>query len=55
MRDPATGAETKFAAADIAELKHIGSFMPAGLIDNLSREELRDLFAYLGQLGKPRP
>jgi len=29
--------------------------MPAGLVDQLSREDLRDLFAYLAQLGKPRP
>jgi putative heme-binding domain-containing protein len=54
VRDPATGAETKFASADIAEQKQLGSFMPAGLVDNLSREDLRDLFAYLAQLGKPR-
>jgi putative heme-binding domain-containing protein len=54
VRDPATGAETKFANTDIAEQKQLGSFMPAGLVDNLSREDLRDLFAYLAQLGKPK-
>jgi putative heme-binding domain-containing protein len=54
VRDPATGAETKFANVDIAEQKQLGSFMPAGLVDNLSWEDLRDLFAYLAQLGKPR-
>ena len=55
LREPATGAETRVPAAEIAEVKPIGSFMPAGLVDNLSREDLRDLFAYLAQLGKPRP
>jgi putative heme-binding domain-containing protein len=54
LRDPATGAETRFAAAEIAELKPLGSFMPAGLVDRLSREDLRDLFRYLSELGKPR-
>jgi putative heme-binding domain-containing protein len=55
IRDPATGAETKFAAADIAEQKQLGSFMPAGLVDNLPRADLRDLFRYLSELGKPKP
>jgi putative membrane-bound dehydrogenase-like protein len=54
LRDPATGAETKFANADIQEQKQLGSFMPAGLVDNLPREDLRDLFRYLSELGKPR-
>ena len=55
LRDPANGMETRLPAAEIAEVKQIGSFMPAGLVDNLSREDLRDLFAYLAQLGRPRP
>jgi putative heme-binding domain-containing protein len=54
LRDPASGAETRFAAAEIAEFKPIGSLMPAGLVDRLSREDLRDLFRYLSELGKPR-
>ena len=54
LRDPSTGAETKFAAADIAETKAIGSFMPAGLVDALPRADLRDLFRYLTELGKPK-
>ena len=29
-------------------------FMPAGLVDRLSREDLRDLFRYLSELGKPK-
>ena len=53
IREPATGAETKFAAAEIAETKPLGSFMPAGLTDALPRADLRDLFRYLSELGKP--
>jgi putative heme-binding domain-containing protein len=51
LRDPA-GAEHAIAQADIAKREFIGSLMPAGLTDNLSPEDLRDLFAYLTQLGK---
>ncbi len=54
LRDPATGGEQRFAAADIAETKPIGSFMPAGLVDNLPRADLRDLFRYLSEQGKPK-
>ena len=54
LRDPA-GAEHVVAQADIAKREHIGSLMPAGLTDNLSPEDLRDLFAYLTQLGKVKP
>ena len=53
LRDPA-GAEHTVALADIAQREFIGSLMPAGLTDQLSPEDLRDLFAYLTQLGKPR-
>ena len=51
LRDP-TGAEHTVAQADIAKREFIGSLMPAGLTDNLPPEDLRDLFAYLAQLGK---
>ena len=53
LRDPA-GAEHTIAVAEIAKREMIGSLMPAGLADNLSPEDLRDLFAYLTQLGKAR-
>jgi putative heme-binding domain-containing protein len=52
VRDPA-GLEHRLSAAQIAGRTMLGSLMPAGLIDRLSREELRDLFAYLTSLGKP--
>jgi putative heme-binding domain-containing protein len=52
--DSATQREVKFPRAQVAEDKPIGSLMPAGLIDKLSREELRDLFRYLSELGKTK-
>lgn len=51
VRDPA-GTEVIISSADISERKYAGSLMPAGLVDGLNPEELRDLFAYLAQLGK---
>ena len=51
LRDPA-GTEHTVAEADIASREMIGSLMPAGLTDSLSGDDLRDLFAYLTQLGK---
>ena len=53
LRDPA-GAEHVIAQSDVAKREFIGSLMPAGLTDQLSPEDLRDLFAYLGGLGKAR-
>ena len=53
LLDPAA-AEHTVAEADIAGREMIGSLMPAGLTDGLSPEDLRDLFAYLTQLGKVR-
>lgn len=51
LRD-ASGVERAVPRADIASRKMIGSLMPAGLVDGLRPEDLRDLFAYLTQLGK---
>jgi putative heme-binding domain-containing protein len=53
MRDLGTGQVVRIARQDIASRKNAGSVMPAGLVDRLSRDELRDLFAYLASLGKP--
>jgi putative heme-binding domain-containing protein len=53
LRDPA-GAEIPVNGSEVKEKKMIGSLMPAGLVDRLSREDLRDLFAYLGGLGKAK-
>ena len=51
LRDP-EGREHPIAVAEIAKREMIGSLMPAGLLDDLSPEDLRDLFAYLTGLGK---
>ena len=53
LRDPG-GAEHVVSQADIAKREFIGSLMPAGLTDSLAPEDLRDLFAYLTQLGKAK-
>ncbi|MBI4625884.1 MAG: HEAT repeat domain-containing protein [Verrucomicrobia bacterium] len=50
LRDP-EGKEHTLAVAEIANREMIGSLMPAGLLDNLGAEDLRDLFAYLTGLG----
>jgi putative heme-binding domain-containing protein len=51
VRDPG-GVEHVVPRASIADREMIGSLMPAGLTDALTPDELRDLFAYLTQLGK---
>jgi hypothetical protein len=52
VRDIATGGQTRLSREEIAGRKLIGSLMPSGLVDRLSREDLRDLFRYLSGLGK---
>lgn len=53
LRTP-DGTEQTVAEAEILSREMIGSLMPAGLTDGLSPEDLRDLFAYLTQLGKAK-
>ena len=40
------------ALAKAIEAEGGASLMPAGLVDKLPREDLRDLLAYLAKLGK---
>ena len=54
LRD-ATGAEKSVAKAQIASTANIGSLMPAGLLEQLQPRERLDLYAFLGELGKPGP
>ena len=54
IRDIATGGQARLARDEIASKKLTGSLMPSGLVDRLSREDLRDLFRYLSGLGKDR-
>lgn len=50
-----TGQETAVPKASITGKTDIGSIMPAGLIDPLSDRERLNLYAFLGELGKPGP
>jgi len=52
LRELASGQTSRFTAAQIAEKQEAGSLMPEGLIMNMTREELRDLVAYLAQMGR---
>lgn len=47
-----TDGIVKLRHDQIAERRQLGSLMPAGLTDGLTREELRDLVAYLAALGR---
>lgn len=52
LRDPATGTLHRLPRPAVAEEKSLGSLMPASLVNPLTRDELRDLIAYLATLGK---
>jgi putative heme-binding domain-containing protein len=52
--DAGTQKEVRVKKAEVTEEKTLGSLMPAGLVDKLSREDQRDLFRYLSELGKQR-
>jgi putative heme-binding domain-containing protein len=52
VRDMATQQISKLPKAAIQSRTDAGSLMPEGLTASLSREELRDLIAYLASLGK---
>jgi putative heme-binding domain-containing protein len=55
LRDVALNKEVRLRRDQIAEQRDRGSLMPLGLVDHLTRQELRDLFRYLSGLGKPAP
>lgn len=50
LRDTATGAAREIPRVEISKIQDIGSLMPKGLTNSLSREELRDMIAYLATL-----
>ncbi len=52
LRDLLSGQVSCFTTAQIQEKQEAGSLMPEGLIMNMTREELRDLIAYLAGLGR---
>jgi putative heme-binding domain-containing protein len=53
VRQPLLNAEVRLQRAQIASSRNNGSLMPAGLVDQLSKDEFRDLVKYLSTLGKP--
>jgi putative heme-binding domain-containing protein len=55
LRDPAKDELIRIPIAEIARRKEIGSIMPEGLTNALTRAELRDLIRFLADLGKPGP
>ena len=55
LRDPNQEQPIRIAIADIKARKEIGSVMPEGLANGLTRAELRDLIRFLCDLGKPGP
>jgi putative heme-binding domain-containing protein len=50
--DAAERREVRIRRSEIDELRSVGSIMPEGLADGLTREELRDLIAFLSRLGR---
>jgi len=52
LRDFLGGGTNKFSSAEIASRQDSGSLMPEGLVAMMTREELRDLVAFLMTLGK---
>lgn len=52
LLDHLEGRVVRLPRARITAQRQLGSLMPAGLVDGLTREELRDLLAYLMGLGR---
>ncbi len=55
LRDAATQKTVPIKVSDIAKKEEIGTIMPAGLTNSLSREQLRDLIAYMAHLKGDAP
>jgi putative heme-binding domain-containing protein len=53
LRQPLLNQEIRLRRSEIGSNRSNGSLMPAGLADQLSDEEFRDLVKYLSTLGKP--
>jgi putative heme-binding domain-containing protein len=54
IRDLASSTLTTLQKSQMQSHTDSGSLMPDGLTASLSREELRDLIAYLASLGKEK-
>jgi putative heme-binding domain-containing protein len=55
LYDHLSRGSLRFARQQILKERQLGSLMPSGLADGLTREELRDLLAYLAGLGSKEP
>jgi putative heme-binding domain-containing protein len=55
LRDPAKDELIRIPVSEIARRREVGSVMPEGLTNALTRAELRDLIRFLADLGKPGP
>jgi putative heme-binding domain-containing protein len=54
LRDTLQNQEVRVPRATIQEKRVIGSIMPAGLAETLTREEFRDLVRFLSELGRTK-
>jgi len=54
LRDALQNQEIRIRADHIARQRALGSLMPSGLVDHLTRSEFRDLLRYLSELGAPQ-
>ena len=54
QRDTARNEIVRLRRDTISQTVQKGSVMPPGLVDHLTRAELRDLFRYLSELGKAK-
>ncbi len=52
---PAPGMELPLIKANIVKQENIGSLMPPGFVDVLDAKSKLNLFAFLGEIGKPGP
>ena len=52
---PGPGFEMPVVKANIVKKENVGSLMLPGLVDALSVEDKRNLFAFLSQIGRPGP
>ena len=55
IRDGATRQTLTIPTAEIEEMADAPSIMPAGLVDQMTRQEFLDLCRFVSELGKPGP
>jgi putative heme-binding domain-containing protein len=55
VRDPASERIDRYPKARVKRQKDVGSLMPEGVVQGLTRQELRDLVRFLMELGRPGP